>query len=59
MEEEERKKTCPFWKDECHTDCMMYIASVEKMTAKCAFTVIANQLEAATSVRTGRQGLGM
>ncbi len=61
-EEREKRKTvrtCPFWKGECHTDCMLYIARIEKMTAKCAFSVIASQLEAGSLAKTAPPGLSI
>jgi len=57
--EGEIARSCPFWKGECRSDCMLYIAKMEKMTAKCAFTVIANQLEAETFSKTTPPGLGI
>ena len=44
-EDTPRRRTCPFWKDECRRDCMLLMSSAEKMTSQCAIAVIASQVE--------------
>lgn len=44
--DEQDKRLCPFFKDECKQEmCMLWRGSEESMIKKCAFAVIAEQLD--------------
>ena len=52
-------RSCPFWKGECHIDCMLYMSRSEDIVAKCAITMIAGQLEMESQRKGTRPGLGV
>lgn len=41
----ETKKFCPLLQADCRTDCALFMESEEARIRKCAFYVIANQLD--------------
>ena len=52
-------RMCPFFKESCKgDDCMLYCASEESMIKKCAFAVMAQQLDI-MGKPTAAKGLGL